>query len=75
MWKPRYVILHHANVFVVEYNILRHYGCPFDYTGSHENWFQGYKMDLITHPTPCDGYSFFPRFSLILLIFMNMQMR
>ena len=48
MWKL--CILHHASVFIVGNRILWHRGGgPSDYTGSHENWFQGYKIDLITH--------------------------
>ena len=34
-------------MFIVEDNIL---WLSFDHTGSHENWFQGCKIDLITHP-------------------------
>ena len=33
--------LEQANVFIVEDNVLWHFGGPFDHTGSHENWFQG----------------------------------
>ena len=40
---------------------------PSDHTGSHENWFEGCKIDLITHPKPCNGYSF----SLVFLDFSN----
>ena len=61
----KYVILHRANVFIVEDNILWHY----DHTGSHENWFQGCKIDLKTHRKPCNGYTFslvFPLFSTFL---------
>ena len=61
-----YVILHHANVFII------------DHTGSHGNLLNGCKIDLITYPNPCNGYSFslvFPHFLTFLLIFMNMQMR
>ena len=64
--------------FIVEDNILWHSDGPSDQTGSHENWFQGYKIDLITHPKPCNGYSLslvLTRFSTLLSIFMNMQMR
>ena len=43
------------------------------------NWFQGCKIVLITHPKPCNGYSFFPHFlsflTFFILIFMNLQMR
>ena len=73
-----YVILHHANVFIIEDNILCHLGGPFDHTGSHGNWLNGCKIDLITYQNPCNGYSFslvFPHFLTFLLIFMNMQMR
>ena len=73
-----YVILHHANVFIIEDNILCHLGGPSDHTGSHGNWLNGCKIDLITYPNPCNGYSFslvFPHFLTFLLIFMNMQMR
>ena len=60
-----YVILHHANVFIIEDNILCHLGGPSDHTGSHGNWLNGCKIDLITYPNPCNGYSFplvFPHF-------------
>ena len=38
----------------------------------------GCKIDLITYPNPCNGFSFplvFPHILTFLLIFMNMQMR
>ena len=73
-----YVILHHTNVFIIEDNILCHLGGPSDHIGSHGNWLNGCKIDLITYPNPCNGYSFplvFPHFLTFLLIFMNMQMR
>ena len=73
-----YVILHHANVFIIEDNILCHLGGPSDHTGSHGNWLNGCKIDLITYPNPCNGSSFslvFPHLLTVLLIFMNMQMR
>ena len=73
-----YVILHHANMFIIEDNILCHLGGPSDHTGSHGNWLNGCKIDLITYPNPCKGYSFslvFPHFLTFLLIFMQMQMR
>ena len=73
-----YVILHHANVFIIEDNILCHLGGPSDHTGSHGNWLNGCKINLIIYPNPCNGYSFplvFPNFLTFLLIFMNMQMR
>ena len=61
-----YVILHHANVkFIIEDNILCHLGGPAVQTGSHGNWLNGCKIDLITYPNPCNGYSFslvFPHF-------------
>ena len=47
-----YIILHHANVFIVEGNISWHLDGPSDFTGSHEHLFQGYKIDIITHPKP-----------------------
>ena len=68
-----YVILHHVNAFIVEDNILWHLGDTADYTGSHENWSQGCKIDLITHPKPCNGYSFFPCFSSIFYFFINIH--
>ena len=55
-----------------------HLGGPSDHTGSHGNWLNGCKIDLITYPNPCSGSSFslvFPHFLTLLLIFMNMQMR
>ena len=61
-----YVILHHANVFIIEDNILCHLGGPSDHTGSHGNWLNGCKIDLITYPNPCNGYSFplvFPHYT------------
>ena len=64
-------------MFIVEDNILWHYDGLSDHTGSHENWFQGYKIDLITHPKLAMALVYL-RFSLIfyiLLVFMNMQMR
>ena len=70
--------LHHVNAFIVEDNILWHLGDTSDYTGGHKNWSQGCKIDPITHPKPCYGYSLslvFPRFFTFSLIFMNMQMR
>ena len=42
-----YVVLHHVNAFIVEDNILWHLGDTSDYTGTHENWSQGCKIDLI----------------------------
>ena len=53
------VMLYHVNVFIDDDNILRYLGDTSDYTESHENWFQGYKIDLITYPKPCNGYIFF----------------
>ena len=53
-----YVILHYANVFIVEDNILWLLGGPSDHTGSHENWFQRYEIDHITHQKSCNGDSF-----------------
>ena len=50
-----YVILHHVNAFIVEDNMLWHLGDTSDNTGSHENWSQGCKIDLITHTKPCNG--------------------
>ena len=44
-----YIILHHANVSIVD-NILWHLDGPSEHTGSHEHWFQGCKVDLVTHP-------------------------
>ena len=44
-----YIILHHANVSIVEDNILWHLDGPSERTGSHEHWFQGCKVDLVTH--------------------------
>ena len=71
-----YVILHHENAFIVEDNILWHLSDTSDYTGSHEDWSQGCKIDLITHPKPCNGYTLvFVRFFTFSLILMNMQMR
>ena len=64
-------------MFIVEDNILWHLDGPSDHTGSHENWFQGYKTDLISHPKLAMALVNL-RFSLffyILLIFMNMKMR
>ena len=60
-----YVILNHVNAFIVEDSILWHLGDTSDYTDGHENWSQGWKIDPITHPKPCNGYSFFPCFSWI----------
>ena len=65
-------------MFIIEDNILCHLGGPFDHTGSHGNWLNGCKIDLITYPNPCNGSSFslvFPHFLTFLLIFMNIQMR
>ena len=59
------VILHHANVFIIEDNILCQLGGPFGHTGSHGNWLNGCKIDLITYPIPFNGYNFslvFPHF-------------
>ena len=39
---------------------------PLTTLAANENLFQGYKIDLITHPKPCNGYSLSfvsPRFS------------
>ena len=47
-----YIILHYANVSIVEDNILWHLDGPSEHTGSHEHWFQGCKVDLVTHPKP-----------------------
>ena len=52
--------------------------CLSDHNASHENWFQGCKIDLTIHQKLCNGYSFslgFPRFATLLLILMNMQIR
>ena len=60
-------------MFSVEDNILWHCGsCP-DHTGSHENLFQGCKTDLITHLKLCNVYSFFPHFSCIFDISINIH--
>ena len=47
-----YIILHHANVSIVEDTILWHLDGPSEHTGSHEHWCQGCKVDLVTHPNP-----------------------
>ena len=73
-----YVILHHANVFIIEDSIKCHLSGLSDHTGSHGNWLNGCKTDLITYPNPCNGYRFslvFPDVLTFLSIFMNMQMR
>ena len=41
---------------------------PTDHTGSHENWFQGCKIDLIIHPKPCNGYSVSSTFDIFINI-------
>ena len=33
---------------IVEDNILWHLDGPSEHTGSHEHWFQGCKVDLVT---------------------------
>ena len=66
-----YVILL-SNVFIIEDNILSHLGGPSDHTGSHGNWLNGCKIDLITYPNPCNGYSF-PCFSSFFDIFINIH--
>ena len=43
-------------MIIVEDNILCHKDGPSDHNGSHENWFQGYKIDLKTHAKPCNSY-------------------
>ena len=68
-----YVILHHANVFIIEDNILCHLGGPSDHTGSHGNWLNGCKIDFITYPNPCNGYSFSLVFSSFFDIFINIH--
>ena len=45
-------------MFIVEDNILWHLGGPYNHTDSHENWFHGCKIVVITHTKPCNGYSF-----------------
>ena len=67
------VILHHAVVFIIEDNILCHLGGHSDQTGSHGNWLNGCKIDLITYPNPCNGYSFSPCFSSFFDIFINIH--
>ena len=62
-----YVILYHANVFSVQCG-----SCP-DHTGSHDNLFQGCKTDLITHLKLCNVDSFFPYFSSIYDISINIH--
>ena len=68
-----YVILHHANVFIIEDNILCHLGGPSDHTGSHGNWLNGCKIDLITYPNPCNGSSFSLVFPHFFDIFINIH--
>ena len=60
-------------MFIVDDSILWHLGGPYNHTDSDENWFQGCKIVLITHTKPCNGYSFFPSFSLIFDIFINIH--
>ena len=67
------VILHHANVFIIEDNILCHLGGPSGHTGSHGNWLNGCKIDLITYPNPCNGYSFSLVFPNFCDIFINIH--
>ena len=67
------VILHHANVFIIEDNILCHLGGPSDHTGSHGNWLNGCKIDLITYPNPCNGYDFSLVFPHFLTFFINIH--
>ena len=66
-----YVSLHHANVFIIEDNILCHLGVPSDHTGSHGNGLNGCKINLIAYPNPCNGYTFSLVFPHFFDIFIN----
>ena len=44
-----------------------------DHIGSHENLFQGCKTDPITNLKLCNVYSFFPHFSSIFDISINIH--
>ena len=55
-------------MFIVEYNILWYFCGPFDHTGSHENFVQGCKIDLIIHLKPCNGYSVSSTFDILINI-------
>ena len=65
-----YVILHHANVFIIEDNILYHLSGPSDHTGSHGNLLNGSKIDFITYPNPCTGYSISLVFPILFGLFL-----
>ena len=52
-----YMILHNANMFIVEANISRYLNGPSDQTGSHAIVLKC-KKDLIIHLKPFNGNSF-----------------
>ena len=58
-------------MFIAEDNIFWHFGGPSDHTGSHKNWFQGCKIDLITHPKRNNGCSFCLTFVIFISINAN----
>ena len=67
-------MLHHANVFIVKDNIYGVKVVPLTTLAAMKIGFRDIIMDILTHPKPCNGYSF-PSFILdfhFLLIFMNM---
>ena len=65
-------MLHHANVFIVKDNLYGMNVVPLTTLAAMKIGFRDTMMDIITHPKPCNGYSF-PSFILnFLLIFMNM---
>ena len=72
-WGGNYVILHHANVFIVEDNIYGIKVVPL--TTLTEKLVSGIRNRSYNPSNGCSFYLVFPRFSTFLFIFMNMQMR
>ena len=68
-------MLHYANVFIVKDNLNDIKVVPLTTLAAMKIGFRDIILDIITHPKPCNGYSF-PSFILdfriFLLIFMNM---
>ena len=58
-----YVMLHNADVFIVEDNLYGIKVVPLTTLAAMKIGFRDAIMDIITHPKPCNGYSF-PSFTL-----------
>ena len=68
-------MLHHANLFIVKDNLYGIKVVPLTTLAAMKIGFKDIIMDIITHPKPCNDYSFpwsILDFRIFLLIFMNM---